>query len=1318
MVDQHLAGNSIEMNAPHTGGETTPASDLRARFVPKRENMLQSRIGINLSGKDKYVDLGGSRPLGEKLKKEENVDWDKELYGIVRQVLSPYLQAKKSAHAKGLESSDADQLSPLAQIVLERLETWENTANAIEELKDKTLRKDARIFQNGLDVELALAFTEQTEIIASHALGANMTNGGKRSFDITLNTAQLNVLDTAAIPPRYRQAAGAIISAIKSKNVQAFTDAAKKWGPVIGSAGIGAITGVIFHDPALGIGVALGGSALYGITRWSFGGAVSGDGFKIELKYDTSGVAKVADNSLAKRNFLDPVKTETFLKRSESVRYGVYNRLGLDVGKHKDVNWTKLTKDQTRIVKSIGYDPTVITPAQKIIAEKYLTGDLGLLDLNLTNMAVPGYSSSDLHYRVHERIQKILETRTRGVSANAITADVSYRDFSGVTAEQSEEIQLEAYNQVAADICDHTGFVIVKRLSERGKVEVIAKGSILTKKAEAIAQGKEIHHKNVVTEQDISEANKKLAEARSNLKLVETHGASLTDIAAQLVTKRNELATLDQTAINTELTQGHRSSAGPPIVVATGEIAKFEAKIATIQAEIDKLDDELGRPDPTTKKYPPTSKLGELEESKARKTNLTLEIQSQNTKLSAATHSKNNAELTAAEARLTTLRGDYATAEGDVDRIQREVNSLEEQKRNKKTQRDSEEGHITSAETLVNDAKKRKQEKEDEIKIQEGKQKGLVTEVQRLTGEDKKTNPADVSKIEVYSIVYARMKTEFEETEKQMIENGLVREKAADWTEQNPTYKPIVSKEDKEIEDGLTLLAAAVGTEANYNGIVSKIILNQVDISKLTYDEMMALIWGADVVGNAEKFNLAKRIITRETITEAVFDYIKLDSSRAALFFGNIPAITAEFNQTRAAKTRLETIYKDIDNIKAKNPADAANRLSILSQEAIQLQTESARVLSGIYDEFILPVISEHRTVASEIVRLTIDRAIDNGIHDRIFADSAEMMEAVPEHRDSDGVVTIKTESIDPESGDWIRGNVVDFTRADGKMKAKLTVNTSQELDVEMTLRVDSLADLIATLPDIKANIVTQNLVVEELKRRGIYDDLYETGGGRRVEADVIANRMATDSLPPTLPPDMTNLADPNVVLVNNFLKKYGLSSLEMDTIYPPGGGTPPPIEATIEENIIKKHFEAQAREIALELQIDGLSNMTDALLWINGTSRFKGQHPEFLVRSLARSMAENPVSINNTLLGDRMSRISHAAGGITYEVYSENGQIVMLFKDSAGNIHTKSLHDVLIYTNETERQKVIPGLTDIALSDILVKTGNASLEAVRKRNP
>lgn len=1364
------------------------AASISARLTPNKADLNDYTFGVSL-GTSKPIDLGGNKKIDDAisqgLKKKESVDFDWALWESINTVLAPIYQMKLDAGDK--QDPRIALLTPAAQMALADFEDLRVRAAEIANLrdsKDKTIKPTGqeRVFHSGVEVRRALLFLEQTEIIAANSLGYQLTNQGTDSLDFQLTgetidylqrgqsgpdngvLAQLGGKLKAALsldePEAKKSAIAGVLATLTAADIGTLVGAFSVAGGPLGPGG-GALVGMAL---SMGAGVVVtGADIMIGNWRMSLKEPIVNEQINFSLKFEPnlpstpiSPENRLTDNPIADQFKNRGMDVQEFLSHAEKTRHGIFSRLGLRVQEYTPINWNNLSRDEADLIRRLyprndvtdqiyrrGNVSTVLTRAERALVDyfaevSWMGSDLGIVDLHAANLSKPGTSKADMQQQVRKEVQVILAAEYKHLPATQLSATESYRDFSGLTPAERQKITIRAYNRVAAEICSAKGQKVLERIAKGGdnEADLRAKSSDeMTRRENAIEAGTKVIHKSEGTEAQIRKAELDLAESKGDLAQIEETVNTLNHITTNIKERKNDLPELETALDQARTTQGSRSKKAtaeipatlttPLIpaqaaVVSTGEIAKFEVARDGFIKEKEILEKELGKGlfDATTNKYPPDSLYGKqiaLSETVEEKSALRSDIQD---RMRLRPPTANRAEFDSANKEWAKAKAELEGVERAIAEKERKIGDLDDNKIKEQ------ENKIIAAETIVKTAESALQAKRDQITNLEARQQIYVKELQSITGVIR-----DFTKEAVSNLVISTRKADFQKLEKEMREKGLVRElKEGSTTE----YKPVISKEDKEVARALKELAAVCKTD-EFNKIMSGILLGKEDLRKLAdrqngYNELLRVVFGEKALDSADG-DIYRKILSKSRMVEAVIDYLAMDGStnRLTNFFATDADAISTYKTTRTNSAQIETWFQQLQKVKSDKPADMDNQVRILQNRILELQTANTRALGDIYDEHIAPVIGEHRLVATDVIRIAIDRARKHALEDRIFRDNVEFIEGALPHVDADGSILVREPKTDPETGNWITGNTIQWSRADGFSSVNIVVTPTNEINATYEMRPQNLDELVGSLPADRADIIAGTPVYNLLNSRVIngrtlLDYIYDPGTGRRLEPYVLLEILSSFNPPPLLP-DMT-ITSPQVNRINAFLRNYQLRPEALNALYPPVPGDPPPprlVNNSEFVRIISDGLDRQTREeLGLRVEINGLADADEMELWISGGSNYRTESAVPMFRNLARNLAENVTTSNAQLLGDRFApQTRRVGGGPGWRVTNNRGELRLDAINTAGVTQDSfTLQDVLRFPNEAARLAILPNLTDARLSSVLELVGRESVEAMRNRTP
>ncbi len=1343
------------------------------RLIPDNKNMEAEHYG-RLPTKDRpareKIDIGGNITFEQALEKRlefgQRINWDQALYDRISDPLKTLRQMIEDG------SCDLSKLTRLQRVMLAKFDTYEERFREIERRRGITDRKDKkkpenilegteRIFHSGEEVMQALAFVQQTEILAAHALGYEITNGGIETLSYNLLNHQVDIIEQAPLPGQARQAVHEIALRLglsePDQRIHRIVGALYTAAATGGSATIGGLIGVWTGNSALaaaiagsGAGIAISAAGI-AIGNWvlSFEPPRAGESIRFNIRFtdnvpgDTS--QRITDNPLAKR-FLGlglpfHLNANDYLVYAEKTRHGIYSRLGLRVEQHDLTtpwNFRRLTLEQRAFIRSMGFDPSgTFTAAEQTTIQTFAAWgiDLWMVDLNPANLTRPG-GTLNFDRKVRENVQMLLAREHADLPVTQISADVSWRDFSGLSMEVRHKIMMDAIDLTGVDICRDEADSILQEIAIGSEVEKgirAAEASEIETRAGQIENGAIVLHESGITKEKIGEERRRLATVKDKVTAIKTHGGKITEIDTKIVEKQPNRDTAEAEYQKALREEGENK---PATGDCAGKIREYRLKIDAIDTEIQNIENQMGKYNSASKLYePPDSAQAEFHrlDAEVRRLDTAYKIKDREVTTLASQRPVDMARYNAASTDLETLNTQLAEARQQYSAAKTRLEQLQQQRDARKTEKNTEMGKITTAEGVVKEKKDALDGIEMGINILRTQRQRSIDEIRRLTG-----FTGDYGQ-ELYNTLLAEVQADVNQIEKELKEQGIPLE-----GETIPTGeggKPVVvSKEDKEVAKGMRKIATVCKAETfskKVEGIRQrkKDELQEFADSRTSHEAVLRYIFGAEAVSPTERA-FYQRLLSKAGLVEAYFEYANLTDARAATFFAREPEMLTAFRQSRAnieQINRLVTQIGDLRELYAAGEPPVINQIKILERQLKNIQAQNVKLLTPIYDKKITPFLSEHSVTTSEYFRVVMDRMRKNALEYNPFADVVQVAETLPPYTGPDGIISLRPPDINPTDGSWINRGGTRWVSPAGyqvngenvELRVDTPITAAGALGANVEIRVQTLEGIFNVLPNNQTQIAGSP-VEQELNNLGLLSHLYDAGAGNAKRADVnaVINDMLTNPVNPLLPanrPNMTVATNPDVVRVQNYLRRFGFDEAILDRIYGAGTPTSTAINANEARNITLEAVNKQLKKVVFRVQRLGVADTNALEAWLSiadGSSHnFGGTEVQRFFRSLARALSENPANVNILLLGDSThNRFTRVTSG-DFSLENENGEIRFYHNIAGGVIHTATFQEILQLPTAVRIAR-FAGLDDTTLNSIILEAGRNVMEAIRRRTP
>lgn len=1333
------------------------ADNKNKELRPVKKNLEASRWGrVSDSShpSDEFIDISGNISLARAQEKPprhgEKIDWERELYFRLRDPLETLKELKR----KG--SLEKGKLTDLQRVMLAKFDLYDSRYREIERRRAVTDKKkraepenqldgSERIFQSGEEAMQVVAFVIETEIIAAHALGYELTNGGQIIKNSSLNNETFKQIEQAEVPGKIRQAAHEIGQALGISNPEQknkIIAAIASLGTTGGAAGVGTLIGLAFGNPALGAAVGAGagvvisgGEIIIGSWVLSFAEPTSEKSVSLNLKFNPvlpgSASEKITDNLLAKTHFLDQGRrAQDYINHAELTRHGIYSRQGLRVENLGLIDWAnpkKITPKQKALIESMGYNLTTITAAQKIEVQRIATaGDLWMVDLNPDSLSYPAGLMLDFDRRLRERIQTILARERPDLPVHQISTDVSYRDFSKLTMPERHRIVMEAISLEGIDECREGADEVLTEIATEGKAKTEVLSQIDTD-ADRLESGDLPLHKSEITEQQMIEENNRLAHARDTVTVITDQNKTITEIDGQIKQQQDAVTAVADEWNAAKNEQGARGLSG---LIAQYETAKNTAITETI------------------------NKLNEIDITSSGVT----------IPPGALTETTINDLYHTIKRRIETLQGeldiiDPAEAAVKKSAILNKTPGADTDDYNKRIKNGKEIGEqkakLNEALSRVNDCKMKIAEQEAKIVAAENivrqKEGAKISAEQKLTGlQDRRQKAIDeiwkwvdpkkelthpLYGQNLYSTLLTEANLNVTKIRKELEERDIpiLGEEAKPEEGKKKKEGVIVSKEDKERSKGMKAIAA-VGREfsTKVQGLRS---MRRDELQRefadptTSHDHVLRYVFGAKVLA-IDKKPFYQRLLSKAGLVEAYFEYMGMDEARAKNFFSREPEFEAAYKQSRQNNAQIEILKKRLAGeyqLQVLGTPGLETTKKTLEGEIQQLQAQNVRLLTPIYDRKIVPFLGEHGMSTSAFMGVAIDRMIGNAVEFNPFADAVQSAETILPHSGPDGSMSILGPDINPRDGSWINrggtrwsspgGYQVDGQAVDVSVATSIASNG--ELGTDVQAEVKSTEGLLAVLPTSRAQIVVGSPVEQELSRLGLLPHLYDAVGARRITEDAFDNWISARL--PTTRPDMNNTADVGTKQVNDFLNAYGFEASVVDRIYQTTA-VGSALNTTEVRNLARNLIDRQIQSLVLRLQAVGIADTDTLANWLESGANYSLGRTEThrMFASLARTICENPKNVNQELLGTRIPHASFqdSAGKTICILNNVDGQIMFTYYDHKLNQQQIKPLSEILKLDQAARMGIDSRLTGAKLAEILIDLGKKAMEAIRTRTP
>lgn len=1351
--------------------EEEKKSELVKELIPEKE-MSRAGFGIALGSQEK-VDLGGEKTFAQAekkpLKREEKIDLDRELFQAVSPVLDTLSLWEAQAKEAGTKDPRIEKLTPLARMMLKDYQKWQTRAKAIEQIKQGKVEGvkysgDERIFQDEGEAQRAMAFIRQCQILATHAMGHEMTNGGKKTLSFKLTQESIDSMLEGGAAGTLEEAGNGLLNALLGKPEER-PELMRKFIAAWGAPKIGLAVGALCGNPLLGAAVGAGAGLAY-IKAERAGGP---DGIRIgnwelsfpsefkkgereralsfTLKFDPTLPAGGPDSRIANdpigRLFIDTavsghLSTQGFIRDTERTKRAVLKRLGYRVEDFGDWNFDDLTKTQERFLRELGHNRRKIASGDfdsseqtKILEEVQKRGaDLWMFDPYHANVTAGAGSTLEFDRKVRAHIQTVLQNRYPDLSQTQISVSESCLDWSNLSIYQRHEIELEALDLAGADICSKEGAEVIAEIVKGGEEEIEdreAQAGILEQRAKGIEDGTISVYQEEINKDQRYQAELEVAQAQAKVEGIEKQRQILTTVATEIDTKQSEFDSLEEELTEAERVQGNRSDLAAG-VAASGKIAELETDKGTTDQDIEEIDNELGLSgyDTAAKTYPAGSVLEEY-------FTLSAEIATLKTQLRTANldrlYSARDTLLSRGQD-TTIIDGYISSAEGNLQQLEAKQKrfgivetrkrELEQSKLTKKEEQTQIKSDIKAAEKIVSDIRDRKEAAKKALEALKRRRDEAVAEIQRLTGA---AATVDVAQEQVYSTLLAKAKTDLAEMEKDFREKGLLPESIEKATGERK-YKVVAGEQDKELVKAYRETARICKTdgEEGFNVIISSILEGRVSLEDLadkagSYENLLKLIFGDKV--DPKDWEFVKRLLSKSAVVEAAFDSLGLDDEKAKSFFHDDSQGLNVYKRSRENRERIKSLRMQIESTKIKKEAGFENQVQILEKKFHRLQDENVRLLHDVYERRIAAFLGEHRVTTAEFVTKLIDRMRENAMDNNPFGDTVRFVESIPPRINPDGVVTIFPPDVNPRDGSWVNRGEQEWRSPAGyqvnghpvEIQATIPFTNAGQIDVSLEIRPADIEGLYEVVPAGVSQLSTaDNRLLTDL---GLLNVLYDGVNKRGASDEAIG--AVLDKLPSARPADLDDTTNSDVQAINAFLVFFGLEREAVEILYPPAaGGARKDIEA---KGVIIDGLNKKVKKVELKTQAAGFPTERHLETWLTTAPSYNlgGIETGRMFACLARGICENSQETNRELLGDRVNNRFTRFSSHDFEIANENGELSLYW--SVGIVlDSGSLKEAVEIRDEAERLVRFPGLTDVVLDDILLKTGKSAMEAIRLR--
>lgn len=1254
---------------------------LRKDLIPDLDNLRPINFGISLADgnrkRSEPIDMGGRYNLEEALQGRlefgEQIDVDWELYERISGPLEYFYTKRVEAQAAGkADFEEIADLSPNAQAALADYEVWRNKAKQIQELrksddkKNKEIGRQARVFGSGLEYQRALVFLEQTEIIATHAVGYELTNGGREALSFRLSRHQIDFPEKANMPGELRQAIHQIAQAC---HISDPVERASIIGSSLIAAGAGLEAGIIVSaltgNPLVGAAVGagtvitvVGGEVLIGNWILSFPQAAPGEGVAFTLRYRAnqpanSPQARIVDSPMG-RHFSgrgEPHHTYTsdFIVKSEKTRHAIYRRLGLRVENYGTFDWNNITSAQERFIRRLGIKRPLIRGWNALDAEtkSYIKDqgsgrDLWMIDLNPTNLSISGTDTASFHGRVRGHIQNILNERDRNLPTQALSSGEIYYNFSQLSADERHEIMVEAYNRMAADICSTAGGNVLQRIILRGEMsEEDRKLALeqLASDATAIKTGTKVIEVSEITDEVIQTEQRRRAQAKDKITRLNAEHSKITTIDTEITTQEDTLVRVTTELSQAQTEQGSRS-------IGAGVIGEHEAAInIAINEVFNKLTTlniaSLGIA------LPPDRNRTSVEDVflTLQRTKKDLENQY---KVLNPQEAQSSMSLILARAPQTDVSG-YRTRIQEGEEKSENISIIEEAINRINTCRTTiseKEAAIVAAETIVDQKQKEVNTIDTKLQSLRNKRRDAVETIRNITHFEGEYGE------ELFNIFLSQTNAEITKIEKELKGKGIPFEAGEE--------VKIVSEVDKMRAEGMEV-NHTVGT--NLSTIVSN-MWKEYDAAGLSdpkrcKEVLLRIICGKEAL-SPDKRAFYERLLSNTTVVEELFNTVHLDGRETQFFYGDNEGRMA-YDSSRRNLVTIVTLSAQIQELKNNQETGWENQVKILEERLHHFQDENVRLLNGLFDKYVPAFLGHSRLTDVEFVRKLVDRMIINANDFQPFTDTVQYGEKLVPHLGPDGTVSIRPPDINPTDDSLINRGAITWNSPDDYKVAGQSVRLKIEVPISRTGRplvnvefhVQNLRALHSILPPTRAQLDPNSPITAELNRLGLLNQLYDAAGNK------ISSR--------------TNVFR---ALADN------------------------------EDN------NKQVRDTIWQISARGIPNANSLEAWLQGGANynFGGRETNRFYRSIARSFAKSTPEANADIIR-KFDSVDHG----NYTIRNERGELRLYRYDAAhANVEsTISLHDLLYTVDDTQRRRII-SIRD--LNGILYEVGKNLFESTRLR--
>lgn len=1293
---------SVQARPPGTRPETE--SEKKAREANERKERIEeglipqasSRKAIDFGithedgnrKRDEIIDLGGEYSMDDArtryLEYGEQINLDRELYERISGPLEYFYQERVKAREAGKSDfEDISKLSPCAQAALEDYTIWREKYQRIKDLReskdiiDRNKYRQARIFSSGLEVQRALVFLEQTEIVATHALGYELTNGGRQNLSFGLTNEQIELIERGNIPDSTKLAIHKILQALEldtpKKQMEAMKATIIALAPATATA---AITTLATCNPLIGLAVGAGtGIAVAGTEKayhdWvlTFDEPAGEERVRFNLKFRPNAIrsdpqSRIVDSPMG-QFFLgrgEPKQgyASSFIKKSEETRHAIYRRLGLRVGSYRNFDWNNLTFEQEYFVKNIlkikkpktgflhlGHSWAALDQSMKDYIENEGTGkDLWMVDLNPTNMSISSTDKSAFHSRVRHHIQDILKERKydKSLPSRQISSSDIYYDFSNLSPKERNEIMVEAYNRLATDICSKEGGEVLQRIMLRaeGRDEALAK---LSESITATQAGKTIDSTTEITPEMVKEEQRRLAEARVKATAITNHGTKITELDQQIATEQTTRNTAEN-EYQAALTQHGENK--PNTADCTGNIRQIREKIDQIEAKITAIESELGSYSSKTRKYsPPNSAYAQFHELDAKYNTLQSSLQAIDQEISIYNSPKSYdpGKLSKAFADRNKIHKQMTDIEQKRSAANTRLQSLLSEKQAKETERNTEQGRIGTEQGAVTEKLEARNATDRKIASLKTQRQDIIAELKRLTGFSEEYGA------ELQHILLSQANADIVKIEKELQDKGIPFEATAGEIK-------IKTEVDKKKAEGMAAIQEAGRSLSN----AMKTLWKEYDAESLTdpnkcYESLLRIIWGKEAY-SPEKRALYEQLLSKSTIAEVLFKELQVEGRGAQFFHGDAEGRQA-FQTSRINNEQIQTLTAQIGNLKSDKGIGWENQVKILEGRLHGLQDMNVKLLNRLFDKYVPSYLGHNRFTDGEFVRILVDRMIENANNLEPFTGTVRYGESINPNISPEGTLLIRPPDIHPTDNSLINRGGITWTspetyrvsRQPVQLKIETPISRTGRPQVNVEIRTQNVRALHAVLPPTLAQIPPGSPIADELNRIGILNQLYDAAGNK------VSNRTAA----------FRNL-------------------------------------------IADKDKNRQINETVWKISPSGLNNAADLGAWLTGGNyNLGGSEANRYFRSVANAVSETPIYTDKEIV----RRFAPVRQG-NYEVVNERGELRMRRYNAAGAIETSvSLHDLLYTLDNTQRKAII---SQRDLNDILNEVGQNLFESTRLR--